>query len=94
MNKKRIPLSEKRKAVLKGVEAVFQQAEEEKKTKSVKPKIRKVTYDIEESLVLKLETIQLKQRYRTGDKPTKNQLIAEAIELLVEKYEEVLMEKL
>jgi hypothetical protein len=52
-----------------------------------KPVLSKVTVYIRPEQVIAIESIQLAQRQRTGKKPDKSDLLQEAVDLLVAKYQ-------
>jgi hypothetical protein len=81
---KRVSLSDRRAKDKKGVDVLFggdQSAQVEEK-----PKLAKVTLYIRPDQVTAVEDIQLNERKRTGKKPDKSDLIQEALDLLVAKY--------
>lgn len=87
MANKRTPLSDRRAQDKKGVDVIFDtpaQAPSEAK----QPKLAKVTMYVRAEQIEAVEEIQFKERKRTGKKPDKSDLFQEALDLLIEKYQQ------
>lgn len=90
----RTTLKERRATDAKGVDLIFNSPEvsdEEAapgKTEAAsrKPTLAKVTIYVRPDQVLAVEKIQVAERERTGKRRDKSELIQEALDLLVEKY--------
>lgn len=63
------------------------QAEFSSPAAEAKPALTKVTVYIRPEQVVAIESIQLVQRQRTGQKPDKSALLQEAVDLLIAKYQ-------
>lgn len=50
------------------------------------PKLQKVTFYVRPEQILKLEEIQLQERRRTGRRRDKSDLVQEALDLLIQRY--------
>ena len=82
---KRVPLSARRAQDRKGLDALIRPTGGEKKQEE-KPLV-KATYYIRPEQVVALEMIQLEERQKTGKRKDKSELVQEAIDLLIGKYQ-------
>lgn len=89
---KRVPLSERRAGDRRGVDALFEpttprEADATPGEPEPTPKLVKATYYIRPEQVIALESIQLAERQRLGRRRDKSELIQEALDLLIAKYQ-------
>jgi len=91
---KRVPLSERRADDRRGVDALFEPTVPSPPGESSfpgeptpAPKLVKATYYIRSEQVIALESIQLAERQRLGKRRDKSELIQEALDLLIAKYQ-------
>lgn len=83
---KRVPLSARRARDKKGgLDALIRPTGGERKREE-KPLV-KATYYIRPEQVVALETIQLEERQKTGKRKDKSELVQEALDLLIGKYQ-------
>jgi hypothetical protein len=91
---KRVPLSERRADDRRGVDALFEPTVPNSPGEASfpgepapAPKLVKATYYIRPEQVIALESIQLAERQRLGKRRDKSELIQEALDLLIAKYQ-------
>lgn len=84
---KRVPLSQRRADDQKGVDALFEPTAPASRGGEPKEKLIKATYYIRPEQVIALERIQLAERQRLGKRRDKSELVQEALELLIARYE-------
>ena len=85
---KRVPLSQRRSDDQRGVDALFEPtAPDEPEAQKVAEKLIKATYYIRPEHVIALERIQLAERQRLGKRRDKSDLVQEALDLLIARYE-------
>ncbi len=83
MANKRISLKERKSAEKRGTDVLLD-PEPEPVTVS---KLAKVTWYVRHDQVESVEEIQIAERKRTGKKPDKSDLIQEALDMLIRKYQ-------
>jgi hypothetical protein len=78
-----VSLKDRKATEKRGVDLLL---DPEPEAPEIKPRLSKVTWYVRPDQITAVEKIQLAERERTGKKPDKSDLIQEALDLLIKKY--------